>query len=361
MFDLIEDLDYISEQCIVLQEIALSRAIKPIPKSEYERMIRTSIVQRIARNNINKVYGVQDNDPTPISALGKFYYEDYYPSILNEEERLGASFSIEIEREVKQRLATYEAETDYLKKTSLDILIVAKGYDSFPILGIEYDGRVHQHPEQIKKDQLKNSICIQAHLPLVRITMKYLPEHQSYRYNNEDRLYREFRSGFIKFTCKRLALVGLDEEHLWCEHMAAIKKLDSMPEDERRLNEDVDWQSRWESLLRNHVEGNLLDKDRERGDLQSITGGNPKIYYQEDKDSCISATISLEGNRLGLPETNTLATPCAIKLSGAESSTVNFEHLTRIYIESYLLGIALDCCDEQWFCGKTKGAIEKTS
>lgn len=59
---------------------------------------------------------------------------------------------------------------DYYEKTSFDFVVVRRqGNRWIALLAIEHDGSVHQQSEKRKKDEMKNQICLEAGLTLLRV------------------------------------------------------------------------------------------------------------------------------------------------------------------------------------------------
>ena len=61
-------------------------------------------------------------------------------------------------------------EWDYYRTATLDFLICNDDDDWSHELALEFDGPVHDDPNQKRKDALKNRICSDAGLPLIRIS-----------------------------------------------------------------------------------------------------------------------------------------------------------------------------------------------
>lgn len=57
-------------------------------------------------------------------------------------------------------------------KSHLDFLICDN--DSTPLFAVEYDGAHHSHPEQMRRDLLKDNICRHFGFPIVRINSRHL-------------------------------------------------------------------------------------------------------------------------------------------------------------------------------------------
>jgi hypothetical protein len=68
-------------------------------------------------------------------------------------------------------------EFDFLTRAHLDFLIVTNSRPADPVFAVEFDGPHHTDPIQIKRDILKNRLCKKANLPLLRIQLSEIQEH----------------------------------------------------------------------------------------------------------------------------------------------------------------------------------------
>jgi|GEM_PF-4331965 len=66
-----------------------------------------------------------------------------------------------------------------------------------PVLVLEYDGRQHRDAPNAKRDRMKNEICIEAGLPLIRMDMHSLPPCSDFRYTDNEYLAREAAASLI--------------------------------------------------------------------------------------------------------------------------------------------------------------------
>ena len=107
----------------------------------------------------------------------------------------------------------------HIQKRSFDFVIFSRGIDEadrhwFPVLGIEYDGKGHSESEySIRSDEIKNTLCELAELPLLRIDMKYLPWNPIFSLKDKtrelsDRERRNFLSGALKSMVMQISESG---------------------------------------------------------------------------------------------------------------------------------------------------------
>lgn len=69
-------------------------------------------------------------------------------------------------------LSLTQREKNYLWTSHIDFVILDK-QTKFPTLAVEYDGPSHSSPEQMERDRIKNRICKECNLPLLRIDSNY--------------------------------------------------------------------------------------------------------------------------------------------------------------------------------------------
>jgi len=71
-----------------------------------------------------------------------------------------------------ERSGISDFEYSYAMRAHLDFLVVDPNFD--PLFAVEFDGPVHQTPEQQTRDDLKNLLCKRFSLPLLRIDSRSL-------------------------------------------------------------------------------------------------------------------------------------------------------------------------------------------
>jgi hypothetical protein len=237
----------------------------------------------------------------------------------------------------------HEKEKEYVSKTSLDLVIATSDPIPSPLLAIEVDGHSHNSPYQQQKDAMKNTLCEQAGLPLIRITYDYLPQQQEQ--SHQAKYARRIRVEFIRFMIRRLVALMDTEHQLWREHFEAIEAYQALPELERMHAESEDWRDRfW--ILDSSEEYDSQDLYYKTQELGCLAGGSPEIRHVSDKDGRLRGSLYLIGNRLGLriPEGGNITTP-SIRLSGANPSWSSLAHLISYFIDSFLLQQGIELCE----------------
>lgn len=89
---------------------------------------------------------------------------------------------------------------DHGNKTSFDFVCTLESPQLFPFMAIEFDGPHHNTAEAIVKDSLKDLICQEAGLPLLRVGVEFMGP-QSGTAINLDYCVRAFRRNFAEFSC----------------------------------------------------------------------------------------------------------------------------------------------------------------
>lgn len=74
------------------------------------------------------------------------------------------------------RDAPAQWQSDYLSKTSFDLVIAEAAPDARPLLAMEFDGPFHRNPKQKEKDLIKDQACESAALPLFRLSCADVPK-----------------------------------------------------------------------------------------------------------------------------------------------------------------------------------------
>jgi len=60
-------------------------------------------------------------------------------------------------------------EFDYYTRASVDFVVCRDDHDQGFEIAVEFDGEQHDQPDQRRKDDIKNRVCIAAGLPLLRV------------------------------------------------------------------------------------------------------------------------------------------------------------------------------------------------
>lgn len=212
-------------------------------------------------------------------------------------------------------------------KTSLDLVIATSDPLPLPLLAIEVDGSSHNDSCQQQKDAMKNTLCEQAGLPLIRITYDYLPQQQER--SHQAKYNRRIRMKFIRFIIRKLVALMNTKNQLWQEHFEAIEAYQSLPEFERMCAESED-AGRFQIL--DWLCDDNLDLHYQTQELRSLAGDSPEIRHISDKDGGLKGSLYLVGNRLGLrvPEGGNITTPF-IRLGGSNPSWSSLDTVVKLF------------------------------
>ncbi len=154
--------------------------------------------------------------------------EDYRKRwALKRPERFGIDEKIDIEWIV-----------DHGNKTSFDFLCTCQAPQLFPSMAIEFDGPLHDTDSGKIKDRLKDLICREAGLPLLRVDVDFAgpqpsdPKNYDYLRKSFKRKFAEFASLFVWFTASawERAMKSVDTSGLTPEkvEIARVKALHRM-------------------------------------------------------------------------------------------------------------------------------------
>lgn len=246
-----------------------------------------------------------------------------------------------------QKIYNSDALKKFYKTSSFDILVCTKPPESKPIMAIEFDGPHHESDEQKRKDNLKDFLCEEAGLPLIRVTGKYLPQnHHSLSWYAKD---NEFRTFLIRYVVRSLSSNYLYEQKIYENYHTKLYELKSddlnnykesdlyflEQELERELYNDLYIRENWHS-------GYIEEIMRE---IWYYSKCVPIFEFIHDSQGKISAKISLQGNKLNLPEKDYPKTPfIKIENNSWPAPFSEVKNLTKEFLEFYVYREAADLC-----------------
>jgi len=77
-----------------------------------------------------------------------------------------------------ERSELTDREFQHYSRASLDFVVASDGADNPWEFAIEFDGRYHSRPKQLLRDEIKNRLCAQAGLPLLRVSAKHIKSYE---------------------------------------------------------------------------------------------------------------------------------------------------------------------------------------
>ncbi len=79
----------------------------------------------------------------------------------------------------KERTERLESEDfHYMTKAHFDFVVHPQTTPAYPLFAVEFDGPVHAQPEAHRRDAIKNRLCRDANLPLLRIGYSDINEYE---------------------------------------------------------------------------------------------------------------------------------------------------------------------------------------
>jgi hypothetical protein len=193
------DVSELNDEVRIIQECALSHLISIFPRVQYEELLRDHVVlEDLVEEDIEKQIKQETKSYDHLDALTLrlALHRELYPQVWKQVNQDAGRINAEVE----DRLRRYDSQSKLHALTSLDAVLITKGPEAIPLLAFEYDGEGHAtNRTQVENDQLKDAICVQAYLLLLRLTVSGLAPHE--RYPERDvgkRLRREFASSFFR-------------------------------------------------------------------------------------------------------------------------------------------------------------------